>query len=108
MADVNFTSDELDLIEQVVQNQQLIFEDSDQKGKDLSGFDIGGSQISVAQYSRMVSSIVGKLHGVCGTSETERCPDCGEEGEKRGHYGCQYPSDDPNTEGLDDPTMRER
>ncbi len=37
-----------------------------------------------------------------------KCPDCGERGWKRGHFGCQYPSDDPNVEGLDDPMERER
>ena len=36
------------------------------------------------------------------------CPDCGEEGETRGHYGCQYPSNDQNVEGLEDPMERER
>ena len=38
----------------------------------------------------------------------DRCPDCGEEGEDRGHMGCQYPSNDPNIEGLEDPMMYER
>jgi hypothetical protein len=36
------------------------------------------------------------------------CPDCGEIGERRGHYGCQYPTNDPNIEGLEDPMERER
>jgi hypothetical protein len=36
------------------------------------------------------------------------CPDCGEIGELRGHYGCQYPSNDPNIEGLEDPMQFER
>ena len=40
--------------------------------------------------------------------EPTGCPDCGEEGEGRGHYGCQYPTNDPNIEGLEDPMMTER
>lgn len=49
-----------------------------------------------------------KSFDLVGTDSFDRCPDCGEEGEGRGHYGCQYPSNDPEIEGLDDPMMRER
>lgn len=36
------------------------------------------------------------------------CPDCGEPGEVRGHMECRFPTDDPNTEGLEDPMETER
>ena len=105
MSEPHFTVDELDLIEAVCQSQMQIWIDSGSDPLAESGYGSVDGADTVEDATSMLERIVAKLHGV---TQKKSCPDCGEEGESRGHYGCQYPSDDPEIEGLEDPMERER
>lgn len=102
-----FSADELDLIEQVLQDKEEAYRDDGLDDDSSTGFVVGDCRLAVGEFKKMVSRICGKIHGI----EVIRfCPDCGEEGAPRGHYGCQFPTDieDALDTSLEDPMEVER
>lgn len=115
------------LIEQLLESQIRVFEDADAKYGDPSGYiaadryeysgplDIGHNvnsrELTCREFEVWAESIKDRLfHSRRDATPPgpSDCPDCGEIGSGRGHMGCQYPSDDPNIEGLEDPMEFER
>lgn len=115
------------LIEQLLENQLAIYRDADADYGDQSGYisadrfhtdgpydlghEINQRDLTVREFEVWTESIKDRLfHSRRDATPPgpSDCPDCGEIGSGRGHMGCQYPSDDPNIEGLEDPMEFER
>ena len=103
------------IIEQLLWTQLQVYLDADVENGTLSGFvDGSGKELTCREFEVWTESLQDRMfhadrqHKDATPPGPSDCPDCGEIGVGRGHMGCQYPSDDPNIEGLKDPMEYER